>query len=124
MGNCQNKDDRSSGQQRPVRPHAVGSYILLIGAIQSLPFQVTPQVPAPGMGWVMRNIVVDARWSGKPSFTQALCGCSVAMRLQFGRSFWLLFSLHSGLLCCTSLPRQENVYNKSRNIETQPIPHS
>jgi hypothetical protein len=81
-------------------------------------------VPAPGMGRVMRNIVVDARWSGRPSFTQALCGYSVAMRRQFGLSFWLLFSLHSGLLCYTSLPRQENVYKKSRKIETQPISHS
>ena len=65
-------------------------------------------MPAPGMEPEMGNIVVEAVWSGERSINQALCDCCVALRRQFGRSFWVLFHLHGGFLYGESLPRQVN----------------
>ena len=56
----------------------------------------------------MRNIIVEAVWSGDRSINQALCECCAALWCQFGRSFWVLVRLHGGFLYCASLPRQEN----------------
>jgi hypothetical protein len=58
----------------------------------------------------MRNIVVEAIWSWEGSINQALRGSVVALQWQFGQSFLMPFSLHSGRLYYASLPRQENLF--------------
>src|SRR2546427_9908736 len=94
--------------RRPPRSTLFPYTTLFRSAAQSLPLQVTPQMPAPGMERAMRNIVGEAVGSGRRSINGALRDCGVALRMQFGRSFWLLFRSHSGRLYGTSLPRQEN----------------